>query len=128
MILRPAKRLSPTVISNMKKKRLEKLKPKPVIDVDTKIQRIGAEIKALRIISEYDPVLMRSFKRPTLETMKKNILDLITKIETDIKFVEGLKLDKSKLGLNIEINNFKSQRDASNKILDLINKKLKELE
>lgn len=105
--LRPAKRLPQKVIEQMKKRRLEKLKPKQPIDYQIMVLRVGAEIKALKIISDYDPVLMKGLTVETLKQVKTNIFDLTEKITGDIEKLKKSKLERSNLaGLNVEITNF----------------------
>lgn len=126
-ILRPAKRLPQKVIEQMKKRRLERLKPKQPIDYQTMVLRVGAEIKALKIISDYDPVLMKGLTIRTLEQMETNILDLTKKITEEIELLRKAKLHGSNLsGLNIEITNFERQKKDSDKIIALLESKIKE--
>jgi len=125
--LRPAKRLPQKVIDQMKKRRLEKLKPKQPIDYQTMVLRVGAEIKALKILSEYDPISMRGLTVKTLETIKTNILDLTKKITGEIELLKKAKLSGSNLsGLNIETSNFERQKKDSDKIIALLESKIKE--
>ncbi len=125
--LRPARRLSSKVLEDMKKKRIEKSKPKVPIDYQTKILRVDAEIKALKIISEYDSKLMKGFTVNTLEQMKINISDLLKKITEEIEILKKAKLERSNLaGLNIEITNFERQKKESEKIIAILESKIKE--
>jgi len=126
-ILRPAKRLPQKVIEQMKKRRLERLKPKQPIDYQTMVLRVGAEIKALKIIAEYDPIMMKGLTVETLRQMETNILDLTEKIANEIELLKKAKLERSNLaGLNIEITNFERQKKDSDKIIALLESKIKE--
>lgn len=125
--LRPAKRLPQKVIDQMKKIRLEKLKPKQPIDYQIMVLRVGAEIKALKIILEYDPVMMKGLTIETLKQVKTNIFDLTEKITGDIEKLKKSKLERSNLaGLNVEITNFERQKKDSDKIIALLESKIKE--
>jgi hypothetical protein len=125
--LRPAKRLPQKVIEQMKKRRLEKLKPKVPIDYQTKVLKVGAEIKALKIIAEYDPISMKGLTVNTLNQIKTNILDLTRKITEEIEILKKAKLERSNLaGLNIEISNFERQKKESEKIIAILESKIKE--
>lgn len=125
--LRPAKRLPQKVIEQMKKRRLEKLKPKQPIDYQTMVLRVGAEIKALKIISDYDPVLMKGLTVETLRQMETNILDLTEKITGEIEKLKKVKLERNNLaGLNIEITNFERQKKDSDRIIAILKSKIKE--
>lgn len=125
--LRPAKRLPQKVIEQMKKKKLEKLKPKRPIDYQTLVLRVGAEIKALKIISDYDPVLMKGLTVETLKQVKTNIFDLTEKITNEIELLKKAKLERNNLaGLNIEITNFERQKKDSDRIIAILESKIKE--
>ena len=124
--LRPARRLSPKVLEDMKKRRIEKSKPKVPIDYQTKVLKVGAEIKALKIIAEYDPISMKGLTVDTLKQIETNILDLTRKITEEIEILKA-KLERSNLaGLNIEITNFERQKKESEKIIAILESKIKE--
>jgi len=125
--LRPARRLSSKVLEDMKKRRIEKSKPKVPIDYQTKVLKVGAEIKALKIISDYDPVTMKGLTVNTLNQIKTNILDLTRKITEEIEILKKAKLEKNNLaGLNIETTNFERQKKESEKIIAILESKIKE--
>lgn len=125
--LRPARRLSPKVLEDIKKRRIEKSKPKVPIDYQTKVLKVGAEIKALKIIAEYDPISMKGLTVNTLNQIKTNILDLTRKITEEIEILKKAKLERSNLaGLNIEITNFERQKKESEKIIAILESKIKE--
>ncbi len=91
------------------------------------VLRVGAEIKALKIISDYDPVLMKGLTVGTLRQMETNILDLTDKIANEIELLKKAKLERSNLaGLNIETANFERQKKDSDKIIAILESKIKE--
>lgn len=91
------------------------------------VLRVGAEIKALKIISEYDLISMKGLTVGTLRQMETNILDLTDKIANEIELLKKAKLERSNLaGLNIEITNFERQKKDSDRIIALLESKIKE--
>jgi len=124
--LRPARRLSPKVLENMKKRRIEKPKLKKPIDYKAKIIKVGAEIKALKILAEYDPISIKGLAVDTLKQIETNILNLTKKITEEIEILKKAKLEGSSLaGLNIEIANFERQKKDSEKIIAILESKIK---